>query len=180
MAVITINTETTGLAINSRLRHWAKVARHRYDVNLDVTDSYSWAEPLRDWNTAVALNPGEFLLVASELGRDYRYRLLRVTNHGVEAVTDLEIDGAIQRAWTTGDLNEKKMAKIKNSLPYRLAAFAWLSLADRTPKSEESPIKKALAAVAALTEDEQVEIRNRLLWRWKHDLDGELAYKQVQ
>lgn len=163
MALATVTGQPYDLAVDSRWKHWGKLIRGEQDIKLGEKNGYSLTGPFVRWGETVALERGQFLVLAAESGSrkyaTYDYRLIGVGEDGeVAAVSDAAITTLLDDA----HLPDAVRAKCANSTLYRYAAYAWAvnQTADAAPApAGTDPVEAARAALLALSPEQ----RNRLL-----------------
>ena len=154
MAVITINSATTGLTFEAHWKHWGKLAQTGAHVDLNQKNGYSLTGPFVRWGEAIALNPGEYVVAASETGsrryHGYDYALLTVDEAGGVVVVDPDEIG--REATTDERLSERARANAKNSALYAIAAYLRLRLplSAPAPAVPAASVERVAAALAAL------------------------------
>lgn len=168
MALATVAAKPYGLEYDSRFKHWGKLILSGSDLDLNAKNGYSLTGPFTRWGETVALEPGQFLVVATEAGSrkyaSYQYALVGVNDAGEAAAID---EDAITALLTDAHLPDAVRAKIANSALYRYAAYAW-TVQQTAPQVAAQPetaslIESLWQQIQSLPESDQVEIRNRLL-----------------
>jgi hypothetical protein len=153
-----------GLSADSRFKRWGKLVRGPQDIDLQKRNGYSLTGPFVRWGEAVALEPGQFLVLAAESGsikhHDYDYRLVGVNAAGeAEAIDPYPV-------LDEAHLPDAVRAKVANSALYTIAAYCWVQYQTGAapPQPQATSVLESLwQQIQALPEAEQVELRNRLL-----------------
>lgn len=125
------------LKYDPRWRQWAKRVDGPEHVDLKAKNGYSLTGPFVKWGQAVAMEPGQFLVVASEAGsakhKAYTYALITVGDDDQpRQVSKDEIDEAVAAA------PDEQKAKALNSRLYAFAVYCSQQFALRGSRSGET------------------------------------------
>ncbi len=119
------------LVNDSRFKAWAKSIRSRADLDLTRERGYALIGPWVKYGDTVALEPGEFLVVAAERGSRahhyYEHLLVGVTVDAdgaemLEQFTDTEVYAALEEI---PEIKPRALAAARNSALYAFALYAW-------------------------------------------------------
>lgn len=164
MAVIR-PSQIDGAHAGRRARVWAKKVSRVEQINLSARGGYALDGPFVRWTEAVALHPGEYLVLSGPAKWT-----LATTRDGetVEAVPWDEITQLVGE----GGLPDEVAAQAQNNQAYKLAAYLWLRYRTAQPGEPEaqapmpaasSELEQLYARIRELPERDQLELRNRLL-----------------
>lgn len=138
------------LSSDSRFRRWGKTILSPQDIDLTKKNGYSLTGSFVQWGDAVALQPGQFLVLAAETGsrnyHDYHYALIGVGADGQPVqVSSSEIWEQIEGS----RLTDAAKAAARNSILYSYAAYCYLQMKSAVElTAEESALVEQLRALA--------------------------------
>jgi len=126
--IVKVSGKDIGLIADSRFKKWGKTVRSVADVDLTKTNGYALVSPFVSWGSQVVMQPGQFLVLAAEVGtqahHDYKYALCRVTESGLERVDD----EALVAMKANVDIPEEYRAKAMASPLYAYALYCAYAL----------------------------------------------------
>lgn len=159
MALVTVNGKAGGadLSVDSRFKQWGKLVRSAGDVDLAKSNGYALSGPFAKWGSAVALEPGQFLVLSSETGsrarHDYDYALIGVNPAGeAESVARTAIDAAVATQ------SDAIRAKAANSRLYAMAVYCTVATSAPAVEDRAALVEAARSALAALTSAERAAL----------------------
>lgn len=158
MAIVTATGAPYELATDSRFRSWAKTIRSAKEIDLSKTGGYALTGEFVKFGSSIALNSGEYLVLAAESGSrkyaSYDYRLVTVNGNGeAEWIKYSEIKETI----TQSDTCDEHKAKSLNSVPFAFALFASIMMSSAQPASD-TRIDVAREALQNLTDEERASL----------------------
>jgi len=159
------------LKCDPRFKHWGKVFTAK-DFNEDKDNGYAIGGRFVRWDDNVALNAGEFLVVAAETGSrgkhsyDYKLVICGPTARVIEPEDPLWKEYISKREST---FPENVVAKSKNNTLYRMGLFAvYLAI-----QAEGGEVKTELPVYLSQVDDETLaaELTSRG-WTCEREPDG--------
>lgn len=147
--IVKVSGRDIGLVADSRFKKWAKTVRSSSDVDLTKTNGYALVSPFVSWGSQVVMQPGQFLVLAAEVGtqahHDYKYALCRVTEGGLERVPDEDLAAVKDNQ----EIPEQYRAKAIASTLYAYALYCAYAL-QQVPElnAEEAALVERLSALS--------------------------------
>jgi len=93
--IVKVSGKDIGLIADSRFKRWGKTVRSVADVDLTKNNGYALVSPFLNWGSVEVMQPGQYVVLAAEVGTrahaKYQYALCRVTESGLERVSDEEL-----------------------------------------------------------------------------------------
>jgi hypothetical protein len=129
MAIVTINTETTGLPRFAEFDAWAKRICYHADVDLDQTNGKCLQNRFIEWGRLVVLHRGEFLVAASKFGPaigDVSFALVSMDKDGKSVVVDDNDMLAFVRDCPS--ITRTQLCRAMASTLYLYGLYAWMML----------------------------------------------------
>jgi hypothetical protein len=156
-----ITTPRDHLSSDARFRRWGKKIGGAADLNLAVKDGYALQGDWVRWDDAVALEPGEYLVLGCETGsrKNHRYHYALVEG-GVEAVREISQDeenALVEAALADRRIDQATYVKTCNNELYHVAVYLHLRLTD--PVAAREPLMAAAHdAMRRLTVAERAQV----------------------
>lgn len=152
MAIIHIEklANEHGLEQDRRFRSWARVIRNKEDLDLSREGGNAILSDFVNFNKTIAVEPGQFLLIAAETGsvkyHSYSYRFFKVAeDNTVQKISKPERLAFFESR--KDEISEEFLAKAENSIPFAWALYSYLHFTSEKPIS---PLTK-------FTDDELIE-----------------------
>lgn len=162
--VVTVEDGLLGISSDGRdgFKRWGKRVRPN-EVDLSASNGHSLGGEWLTWGRAVALEEGDYLVLAAETGsranHSYKYRLGQV--RGGELI---RIDEGTRDALFAGaPVTDRERANLANSLLYAYAAYIhYAGMAPAAPdETNTAQAQKGIDLSAVPTETLLAELRRR-------------------
>ncbi len=112
------------LETDHRFRQWGKLICSKSDLDLSQSNGYSLRGQWVKWGESVSLQPGRWLIAASEYGsrasHSYHYRLIDGNGNIIDADNQIAV---LDQALADGVITEDQRVKAKNSCLYSCALY---------------------------------------------------------